>query len=567
MGYERLAAWSGLLDRINVFPVADADTGQNLKISLAPLRWPVSDHQALTRDLLMCATGNSGNIAAAFLAGLLTARDAADLGRAIQNGRTQADQAVGDPQPGTMLTVFETLAVHINDGQWQASAANCAGVIQSLQETVAATAEILPELKQAGVVDAGALGMFIFLEAFLLEVCGVPQSLRPMTEIFPRKLAIAPGWQAGRYAADYCVNTMVRADKPPREIQRRLAGCGASLVLNATSEGLKLHMHTADRKALRSRVESLGAIVTWSEEAMADHLPKDLAANGAVHLLTDAAGSITSEDARRLGLTLLNSYLVVDGQAWPETLYPPDRLYAAMAGGNKVSTAQASRFERQQSFLSAVNLHPKVLYLCVGSAYTGNYAAATTWREGNTSPDRFDVIDTGAASGRLAVIVWDVARFVRGCSDLQAIRQRARAAMEHSQEFVFLDQLKFLAAGGRISRSSGFFGDLLHLKPVISPTRRGAVKVAVMRNRREQLDFALKRLKQVFAAEQRPLILVQYSDNRSWVETQALPQLQSRLPLAELILRPLSLTSGAHMGPGTWAVAFMPEMDTAADFT
>jgi dihydroxyacetone kinase-like predicted kinase len=68
-GYERLAAWADLLDEINVYPVADADTGRNLTISLAPLHRMDVSVETTVRKLLVSATGNSGNIAAGFFAG------------------------------------------------------------------------------------------------------------------------------------------------------------------------------------------------------------------------------------------------------------------------------------------------------------------------------------------------------------------------------------------------------------------------------------------------------------------------------------------------------------------
>ncbi|PKN60218.1 MAG: hypothetical protein CVU53_04235, partial [Deltaproteobacteria bacterium HGW-Deltaproteobacteria-11] len=61
-GVERLTAWSELLDRINVFPVADGDTGRNLVISLAPLRRTDGEPKILARELLFSARGNAGNI-------------------------------------------------------------------------------------------------------------------------------------------------------------------------------------------------------------------------------------------------------------------------------------------------------------------------------------------------------------------------------------------------------------------------------------------------------------------------------------------------------------------------
>ncbi|MDD3815470.1 MAG: hypothetical protein PHZ02_12595, partial [Desulfocapsaceae bacterium] len=89
-GYENLSAWSDLLDRINVFPVADGDTGANLRISLAPLRDCEADKAQTLELLTRCATGNSGNIAAAFFQEFLQSEGFAVLAGNAQRGRDKA---------------------------------------------------------------------------------------------------------------------------------------------------------------------------------------------------------------------------------------------------------------------------------------------------------------------------------------------------------------------------------------------------------------------------------------------------------------------------------------------
>lgn len=74
LGSERLVAWADVLDRINIFPVPDGDTGRNLVISLAPLKKKTLTLQDMTRALLMNARGNSGNIVARFMSGFLGSR-------------------------------------------------------------------------------------------------------------------------------------------------------------------------------------------------------------------------------------------------------------------------------------------------------------------------------------------------------------------------------------------------------------------------------------------------------------------------------------------------------------
>ena len=115
-GVERVAAWADLLDSINVFPVADGDTGRNLFISLTPL---LTDHQGketIIRQLLLSARGNSGNIASRFFSAFYQIDSWQDLHSFTQEGRDRAWRALNDPRPGTMLTVFDALTESLASG-------------------------------------------------------------------------------------------------------------------------------------------------------------------------------------------------------------------------------------------------------------------------------------------------------------------------------------------------------------------------------------------------------------------------------------------------------------------
>ena len=102
-------AWADILDRINVYPVPDGDTGRNLVITLSALRNGSLDPRTFNQEILLSARGNSGNIAARFLAGFLDSRDLTALPESAEIGRNLAYQAVSDPQPGTMLSLYDTL--------------------------------------------------------------------------------------------------------------------------------------------------------------------------------------------------------------------------------------------------------------------------------------------------------------------------------------------------------------------------------------------------------------------------------------------------------------------------
>jgi hypothetical protein len=561
-GYERLSAWSDLLDQINVFPVADADTGRNLMISLAPLHRSEAPTEMILRRLLVTATGNSGNIAACFFAGFVAENPSKDICRAIKIGRERAWQAIADPKPGTILTVFDTLLLAFESAPAEPLIAVYPSLIDRLEDSVHSTAETLPELKAAGVVDAGALGMFIFMEGFFSRLAGGENGFRPITETFRHKLKPPLTVETGAVKG-FCVDTLVEIDKNGDSSLKKLAPYGDSLVVQREPERLKIHLHTVHHKAVRRQLEEMGRVVQWSATDMGRPSGIRSAPDKppAIHIVTDAAGSITWQDAARLGMTLLDSYIVVGDKSLPETVIDPAEIYALMRRGVRVTTAQASVFERHQRFQSIISRYGTALYLCVGSVYTGNYREAAAWKENDDPDNRLTVIDTGLASGRLGIVALATARYAGQADRAEEVVRFAAAAVRRSAEYVFLDRLQYLVASGRLSKTKGYFGDLFHLKPVISPAADGAIKAGTVRNPDEQLEFALEKLSKGLTPDATALILLEYSDNRQWVEDTVLREVENRCPSAEIILQPLSLTSGVHMGPGTWGVAFLDERE------
>ena len=555
-GVERVAAWTDLLDAINVYPVADGDTGRNLSISLSPLRQARGEKGQVVRQLLLAARGNSGNIASQFFSVFYVADFPGSLKETARTANEKAWKAVSDPRPGTMLSVFDALQEALSEKETAPGKESVDRIMSRLEKAVRETRETLPKLKQAGVVDAGALGMYIFFEGFFRMLAGLDNSYRPVTEVFPGSLAISPAFYE-ILESGYCVDFVVKADAPSEDLAQIAAGQESAVILR-DGDLYKIHLHTENREDIRSRMGALGSVMAWEDDNLALQIRDfmNAPADAALHIMTDAAGSLTREDAKKHGFTLLNSYLNVGDQSIPETYFHPDELYRAMSAGVKVSTSQASVFERHQCYVSALARFERVLYLCVGSVYTGNYSVALEWKKQHDPENRMTVIDTGAASGRLGVMVLAAQSRLMQTKDMDKTITFARRAVERCQEYVFLEKLQYLAAGGRLSKTSAFFGDMLKMKPVISPQPEGVKKMGVVRNRGDQIKMALDKMAAALTPDSSAFIMLEYSDNIGQV-SEFREQVRKRYPRAEIILQPLSLTSGAHMGPGTWGIAFL----------
>jgi len=558
-GYACLSAWADLLDRINVFPVADGDTGTNLRISLAPLRNHEADSKTTRNLLARCATGNSGNIAATFFREFYQTERFSDLAETATRGREKAWQAVADPCDGTMLTIFDSLAETLASHPDQETL--YPPLSHALQQAVHTTSQLLPDCKKAGVVDSGALAMYIFLDGFFRQVTRQNDRPVPILKLFAGKLVINSSFRPETTNC-YCVDVILQPDSRQPLIQNDIAKLGKSVVVVEDESSLKVHIHTPDPDQLRGELGSLGKILQWSDEeieqTIAEQHPGSIKKQ-ALHIMTDAAGSIPGKIARHHGITLLDSYIITGGNARPESLYTPDQLYPLMRKGWKITTAQASNFERHQHYQSACQQFGPTLYLCVGSAFTGNYSAAMAWKKEHDPDNLLTVIDTGAASGRLGLIALLTARHAENVDTPEEVLNYAQQIITECEEFVFIDELKYLVAGGRISRAGGFFGDFLHMKPVVSPTWEGVRKVGVVHSSKGQLTFALKKLAERFDWNSTPVIMLNFSDNEEWIAETVHQQLRALLPEAEILITPLSLTSGVHMGPGTWSISIAPD--------
>jgi hypothetical protein len=555
-GVERVAAWADLLDAINVYPIADGDTGRNLSVSLSPLRYAGEPKEKLARRLLMAARGNSGNIASQFFSAFYDVDSPKNLKVAVQEGNARAWKAVSDPRLGTMLSVFDALEENLSQQDFIPDQKRTHQIMSSLEQAVHETQDLLPKLTEAGVVDAGALGMYIFFEGFFYTLAGLAGPYRPVTDVFKDRLRISPEFQEAAVNG-YCIDFVVKADGTPDDLAK-ISGGQESVVMIQEGDLYKIHMHTDDREKVKAQVSALGAVINWEDDNLSEQIRefRNTPADSALHIMTDAAGSLTREDARKYGFTLLSSYLTVGDKSLPETCFPPGELYSAMESGIKVSTSQASAFERHQSYVHAMARFEKVLYLCVGSAFTGNYSVAMEWKKEHDPDNRLMVVDTGAACGRLGAIVLSTQLYFRHTGDAEKTFAFAKEVSATCEEYLFLEKLQYLAAGGRLSKTGAFFGDVLKKKPVISPQPEGAKKVAFVKNRNEQIDLALEKMGASLNKESRALIMLEYSDNAGQV-AEFREKVQNLYPLAAVILQPLSLTSGAHMGPGTWGVAFL----------
>lgn len=269
-GTEWLGANKELVNSLNVFPVPDGDTGTNMHLTLLAAVREISKVQgktlsdiaeAVALGSLMGARGNSGVILSQLLRGFAkgvegkTALDVAGLARGLQVAASMAYKAVMKPVEGTMLTVARQAA---------RSAVECKRnnldmvqavekILNDAQDTLEKTPEMLPTLKEAGVVDAGGQGLVFFWEGFVKSIRG--------EAVFARRDALvavpqrADSKVSARKAKEeekepdlefrYCTEFLVKGKNLPLDMLRQnLTRFGDCVLVVGTDDVAKVHVHT-----------------------------------------------------------------------------------------------------------------------------------------------------------------------------------------------------------------------------------------------------------------------------------------------------------------------------------
>jgi DAK2 domain fusion protein YloV len=235
------------IDDLNVYPVPDGDTGTNLTLTVRAIDEALhkdgpTDRAGLAREIsraaLMGARGNSGVILSQIVRGATESlANDDDLAKAFRSASDAAYRAVKKPVEGTMLTAIRAMA------EAAERAPDLGSIIAAGDETVARTREMLPVLREAGVVDAGAAG--------LVEIVrGIYAALSGETLPEPPELDAGIGFDAIHQELSrfrYCTVFVIEGEElDPDALEVELEQFGDSLLVVGDSSALKVHVHTDD---------------------------------------------------------------------------------------------------------------------------------------------------------------------------------------------------------------------------------------------------------------------------------------------------------------------------------
>jgi DegV family protein with EDD domain len=577
------------LNRINVFPVPDGDTGTNLALTLQA----VADHlrpaeqqevslvaYQAAEGAVLGARGNCGMMLSHFLLGFaegLASRarvGTTEFGAALVAGSEKLQAALERPVEGTILTVVRDSATAVRTSQATDFVPLVNDMVSAARRSLASTPDLLPVLKKAGVVDAGAKGFVSMLEGVLLFVRGdITNGAATATNGgSPEEAIVRPEYPSAEEHFRFCTEALVRGSALPAQdvIRGALRDVGDSLIVVRAGDVLKVHVHTDEPERVFAYLRGVGKLVTHKAEDMhAQHAAVERAASGHVRLarrpvsvVTDSACDLSEEVIRAHGIHVAPMSLVEGDRTYLDGIdITAEDFHERLRGqGVLPTTSQPSPQAFLDAFARAFEEGEVVVGVMVGSTLSGTLrsaeAAAARMQQGGVH--LIDSLGASLLEGLLVLKAVELAELGKSPEEIVAEVRRIRA---QSGLLFTVDTLDRLLASGRVGRGQALVGRVLDLKPILGLRADGSVarfgkalgsvraRSVLLRALRRQIPEGARRLRFGIVQVGVPALAAEIAD-------------QLRVEYGadvETLTAPATSVIATHLGIGAWGVAYIVE--------
>lgn len=574
LSYERVEKEKEEINKINVFPVPDQDTGNNMAKTLAGIKSAIEGKEfknleevsaAVLDGALDGAQGNAGVIYTGFLAGFLPQLDknpvdAKKLALAFEKGAERARESIQNPKEGTILDVINATAETFKkESEKESNIVNLLkSAIKNAKEALLATREKMEIFRKANVVDAGGLGFLIILESYLeaLEPSfakasagkGKPsEKVRKFVQILSNR---------------YEVVSLIENPKLSEKIfQEKFKKLGNSLDIVRVGNKIKLHIHTDYPDEIRKILRESGKISDLRVEDMA----KEVAGEESVRKVSIG---IVTEDIASLPEKTLERYQIEIAKTkfdWPEMeKLPGDNLYQKIRNAEKFGvktfpkTSQAMPKDYLEAFEEQLKRFDKVLCITVSSKISGCYNSAIQAREmlGEKESERIFVLDS---LNFPTLFVLRAVELIQGQEEIEEIIAELKNLIPKIHTYLLFEDPKWIEALGRITKSQANWVrrmKKIRLRPLME-LKDGLIAKGGVVFASDMAETLFKKIFKESKASQNIRVVINQADNLEQAEKlKKMLKEKIEVEIPFITLAPPIIAAGA--GPGTLIVGWMP---------
>ena len=243
----------------------------------------------------------------------------------------------------------------------------------------------------------------------------------------------------------------------------------------------------------------------------------------------------------------------------------PKTVYDAIRNGQVPKTSQVSPLDFEKTFTEMAQSNEVGVYIAFSSQLSGTYQTAVMIRDQvkESYPDfKLTIIDTKCASFGCGLIVMDAARLANANASYEQIVKRAEFLSTHTEHLFTVDDLEYLAKGGRVSKASAFLGGLLNIKPLLNVEDGKLVPLEKIRGKKKLMRRIIEVMSERGNDLEEQMIGISHADDEeAALEMKKL--IEDELHVKEVLITTIGAVIGSHTGTGTIAIFFLNELPPA----
>ncbi|MCU0472926.1 MAG: DegV family EDD domain-containing protein [Bacteroidales bacterium] len=567
------------LNKINVFPVNDGDTGTNLASTIRSVIESLHPHRSykVTADriaeaTLMNARGNSGIIFAQFFYGLsietgdLMVVTLKQFAESIQRSVKYVYEAVANPVEGTMLTVIREWADYISES-WQKFTdfnhlllSSYEILLRSLQETTSK----LKILASNNVVDAGAKGFVLFVQGIIefIQSRNVKELILAKSETisFPKIEEVIAEKVDFRYCTEAIIKNSVTDNS---SLKSTLAKFGDSIVVAGSDRIRRIHVHTNYPAELFDELRPSGTLTFQKADDMIRQSDAVYNRKWKIALVTDSTCDLSKEliDHYQVNMLPINISFGENNYLDKITIQPQQFYKLLDECPDYPKSAQVNETAFINLYSHLASHYDSIIAIQVSEKLSGTFNSSVKAAKSISSEfnKQISVINSKNLSGALGLIVLRTAQAIEAGLQHDQIVSLAENWVTETKILVSVKTLKYMVRGGRLSAFRGLIARLLNINPIVTLDDTGkAVSFGKAFSQKANMEKVMKHIQSDYPGKKIWNYIVLHANNlnaAAWF-SEKMEILTGKKPVSICNISPVI---GANAGVGAASVAILYE--------
>jgi hypothetical protein len=574
VGCKKVISHEKELNKINVFPIPDKDTGLNLKKTFQNISTKISFREAslsqssemIAKNVESSALGYSGTVFAEFLSGFAQAvRNykrifIKEFSCAVEEAAERVYKAFDNPVEGTALSVMRAWAEYIKESVSETDdffvllKKSYGKALSALKNTP----DQLAVLKKNGVVDAGGKAFVYFLKGILDFIeKGV------LTSVFRevKEEVTEPGLKKREGQEKFCVECCVRNNNLDRlNLIKRLNSMGSDLIFYGSLDFAKIHIRTQNPKEILSCVSEFGNVTSEKIKDCSKEISTEK--RKPVAIVTDTTCDIPEEYVENHDVYFVPVKFHAMGRVFTDKVdIIPEEFYDILESSPEIPRTSKPSVQDFTKVYKELLLHYRnVISIQLSGSLSGTFQTALQAAK-NINPQKIKVVDSKNLSVGLGLIVLESFESLKKRMTFEAVLKKVEQAVQNIEIFIGVQTMKYLVKGGRVPRTKGLLAKIFRINPILSLDSQGSlIPIGKARGRKKLeekiLSLVVHRAEKEKQKKARFLTAVAHVNAQDSGE-RIKEKIKQKIGREPVMVMNASPVLGAHAGPGTIGVAVL----------